>query len=172
MNTVQKFEARQLEKLRTTKEIPQFSPGDTLKVSVRIKEGDRERLQAYEGICIARAGTGLNETFTVRKISYGEGVERVFPLWSSTVANIELVRRGSVRRAKLYYLRDLRGKSARITERTSGHGMEDGMEEGAVEQRAEKAAAKAEKAAAKKAKKDAAPKKEKKAKAPKKAKAE
>jgi large subunit ribosomal protein L19 len=169
MNTVQKFEAKQVAKLREGKTIPEFAPGDTLKVGVRIKEGERERVQSYEGICISRAGSGLNETFTVRKISYGEGVERVFPLWSSTVASIELVRRGSVRRAKLYYLRDLRGKSARISERTTGHGMEDGMEEGITEQRAEKAAAKAEKAAAKKAKKDAAPKKEKKEKKAKKA---
>lgn len=124
MNTVQKFEARQLEGLKTTKEIPVFSPGDTIKVNVKVREGTRERIQAYEGVCIGRKGSGLNETFTVRKISYGEGVERVFPLWSSRVDSIELVRRGSVRRAKLYYLRDRRGKSARISERTTGHGLE------------------------------------------------
>ncbi len=124
MNTLQKFEAKQLEKLKGTKEIPAFDPGDTIKVNVKVKEGTRERIQAYEGVCIAREGSGINESFTVRKISYGEGVERVFPLWSSRVDSIELVRRGSVRRAKLYYLRDRRGKSARISERTTGHGIE------------------------------------------------
>ncbi len=124
MNTLQKFEAKQLEKLQGTKEIPNFSPGDTLKVNVKVKEGTRERIQAYEGVCISREGAGINESFTVRKISYGEGVERVFPLWSSRVDSIELIRRGSVRRAKLYYLRDRRGKSARISERTTGHGIE------------------------------------------------
>lgn len=125
-NVLQKFEARQVEKLTGKKEIPNFSAGDTLKVNIRIKEGERERLQAYEGICIARFGSpdNINASFTVRKISLGEGVERVFPLYGPTVDSIELVRRGSVRRAKLYYLRDRRGKSARITERTSGHGME------------------------------------------------
>lgn len=124
MNVLQKFEAKQLEKLKETKEIPAFDPGDTIKVNVKVKEGTRERIQAYEGVCIAREGGGINQSFTVRKISYGEGVERVFPLWSSRVDSIEVVRRGSVRRAKLYYLRDRRGKSARITERTSGHGIE------------------------------------------------
>ncbi len=124
MNILQKFEAKQLEKLKETKEIPAFDPGDTIKVNVKVKEGTRERIQAYEGVCIAREGGGINQSFTVRKISYGEGVERVFPLWSSRVDSIEVLRRGSVRRAKLYYLRDRRGKSARITERTSGHGIE------------------------------------------------
>ena len=124
MNTLQKFEAKQLEKLQGTKEVPNFGPGDTIKVNVKIKEGTRERIQAFEGVCIAREGSGINESFTVRKISYGEGVERVFPLWSSRVDSIDLVRRGSVRRAKLYYLRDRRGKSARISERTSGHDIE------------------------------------------------
>ena len=124
MNTLQKFEAKQLEKLKGTKEIPDFDPGDTIRVNVKVKEGTRERIQAYEGVCISREGGGINESFTVRKISYGEGVERVFPLWSSRVDSIDLVRRGSVRRAKLYYLRDRRGKSARITERTTGHGIE------------------------------------------------
>ena len=124
MNTLQKFEAKQLESLKETKEIPYFGPGDTIKVNVRVKEGTTERIQAYEGVCIAREGKGINESFTVRKISYGEGVERVFPLWSTRVASIELVRHGSVRRAKLYYLRDRRGKSARISERTTGHGIE------------------------------------------------
>jgi large subunit ribosomal protein L19 len=124
MNTLQKFEAKQLEKLQATKEIPNFGPGDTVKVNVKVIEGTRERIQAYEGVCIARHGSGLNESFAVRKISYGEGVERVFPVWSSRVDSVELIRRGSVRRAKLYYLRDLRGKAARIVERTTGHSIE------------------------------------------------
>ena len=129
MNTLQKFEAKQLEQLKESKQIPDFSAGDTLKVNVRVKEGTRERIQAYEGVCISRKGSGINEMFTVRKISYGEGVERVFPVWSSRIDSIELVRRGSVRRAKLYYLRDLRGKKARISERTDGHGIERIAEE-------------------------------------------
>lgn len=125
-NTLQKFEARQVEKLAGKKEIPAFSPGDTLKVNIKIKEGERERIQAYEGVCIARFGSesNINASFTVRKISLGEGVERVFPLFSPVIESIELIRRGDVRRAKLYYLRDRRGKSARITERTTGHGLE------------------------------------------------
>ncbi len=121
MNILEKFEAKQLEKLKTTKEVPAFGPGDTVKVNVKIKEGTRERIQAYEGVCISREGGGINENFTVRKISYGEGVERVFPLWSNRIDSIELIRRGAVKRAKLYYLRDRRGKSARIKERTTGH---------------------------------------------------
>ncbi len=124
MNVLQKFEAKELAKLQATKEIPAFGPGDTVKVNVRVVEGTRERIQAYEGVCISRHGEGINENFTVRKISYNEGVERVFPIWSSRVDSVELVRRGSVRRAKLYYLRDLRGKSARIVERTAGHDIE------------------------------------------------
>src|SRR5690606_15967181 len=126
-NTLQKFEARQLEKANVnSKKFPKFSPGDTVKVNVRIKEGNRERVQAYEGVVIARSGseTNLNASFTVRKISLGEGVERVFPLHSPAIESVELVRRGDVRRAKLYYLRDRRGKSARIVERTTGHGLE------------------------------------------------
>lgn len=126
-NTLQKFEARQLEKSnQNSKNFPDFSAGDTVRVNVRIKEGNRERIQAYEGVCIGRSGsiTNLNASFTVRKISLGEGVERVFPLHSPVIETIELVRRGSVRRAKLYYLRDRRGKSARIVERTTGHGLE------------------------------------------------
>lgn len=124
MNTLQKFEAKQLEKYQEGKSYPDFAPGDTVKINVRIKEGTRERIQAFEGVCIARAGKDINATFTVRKISYGEGVERVFPLWSSRIDSIELIRRGSVRRAKLYYLRDRSGKSARIAERTTGAGIE------------------------------------------------
>lgn len=117
MNTLQKFEASQVAKLLESKTIPDFGPGDTVKVNVKIVEGNRERVQAYEGVCISRHGHGVNESFTVRKISYGEGVERVFPLLSPRIESIELLRRGSVRRAKLYYLRDLRGKKARITEK-------------------------------------------------------
>jgi large subunit ribosomal protein L19 len=125
MNLLQKLEAEQVAKLTSGKKIPAFSPGDTLKVNVKVVEGDRERIQAYEGVCIARKNAGLNSNFTVRKISYGEGVERVFPLYSPRLESIEVIRRGDVRRAKLYYLRDRRGKSARISERTTGHGMED-----------------------------------------------
>lgn len=117
MNVLQKFEATQVEKLTAGKTIPAFRPGDTVKVNVKIIEGTRERIQAYEGVCIAREGHGVNESFTVRKISYGEGVERVFPLLSPRIETIELVRRGTVRRAKLYYLRGLRGKKARIVEK-------------------------------------------------------
>lgn len=138
MNVLQKFEAKQAEKLRSLKEIPAFAPGDTVKVNVKIREGGRERVQAYEGVCISREGSGVNESFTVRKISYGEGVERVFPVLSPRIDSIELLRRGSVRRAKLYYLRDRRGKSARITERTTGHGMEDKSEAKSVKKEAVK----------------------------------
>ncbi len=145
MNVMEKFEAKQLQKLKTDKTIPEFSPGDTLKVNVKVVEGTRERIQAYEGVCIGRAGSGVNENFTVRKISYGEGVERVFPLLSPRIESIELVRRGSVRRAKLYYLRDLSGKSARITERTSGHGFENAADD--AETAAAPKAKKAKKAA-------------------------
>jgi large subunit ribosomal protein L19 len=117
MNTLQKFEATQVAKLTAGKTIPDFRAGDTVKVNVKIVEGTRERIQAYEGVCIAREGHGVNESFTVRKISYGEGVERVFPLLSPRIETIELIRRGTVRRAKLYYLRGLRGKKARIVEK-------------------------------------------------------
>src|SRR4029079_10074633 len=121
MNLIQTLEKEQLEKLSAGNAIADFSPGDTVIVNVKVKEGDRTRVQAYEGVCIGRSGGGLNESFTVRKISYGEGVERVFPLLSPMVDSIKLVRRGKVRRAKLYYLRNLRGKSARIAE-GSHHG--------------------------------------------------
>jgi large subunit ribosomal protein L19 len=117
MNVIEELEKEQMAKLSAGKEIPDFQPGDTLVVNVKVVEGDRTRVQAYEGVCIARSGGGLNENFTVRKISYGEGVERVFPLYSPTVDSIKVVRRGKVRRAKLYYLRERRGKSARIVER-------------------------------------------------------
>ncbi|WP_262270254.1 MULTISPECIES: 50S ribosomal protein L19 [Microvirga] len=116
MNLIQQLEQEQIAKLAKT--IPDFQPGDTVIVNVKVKEGERSRVQAYEGVCIARSGGGLHESFTVRKISYGEGVERVFPLYSPLVESIKVVRRGAVRRAKLYYLRDRRGKSARIAERT------------------------------------------------------
>jgi len=117
MNIIEQLEKEEMARL--SKPVPEFAPGDTLKVGVKVKEGDRERVQAYEGVCIGRAGSGLNESFTVRKISFGEGVERVFPIYSPAVASIEVVRRGKVRRAKLYYLRDRRGKAARIAEKAS-----------------------------------------------------
>jgi large subunit ribosomal protein L19 len=117
MNLIKELENEQVAKLTAGKEIPDFQPGDTVVVNVKIVEGERTRVQAYEGVCIGRAGAGLNENFTVRKISYGEGVERVFPLYSPMIDSIKVVRRGQVRRAKLYYLRGRRGKSARIVER-------------------------------------------------------
>ena len=117
MNLLKEIENEQMAKLSAGKEIPEFQPGDTVIVNVKIVEGERSRVQAYEGVCIGRAGGGLNENFTVRKISYGEGVERVFPLYSPMINSIQVVRRGKVRRAKLYYLRGRRGKSARIFER-------------------------------------------------------
>ena len=117
MNIIEKIEKEQLEKLSSGKQIPDFNPGDTIKVDVKVVEGTRERIQAFEGVCIARGGKGINESFTVRKISYGEGVERVFPLFSPKISAITLVRKGKVRRAKLYYLRDRRGKAARIVEK-------------------------------------------------------
>ena len=122
MNIIQKLEQEQLHELVAKRPVPQFEPGDTVKVNVKIVEGDNTRIQAYEGLCIARSGQGINESFTVRKISYGEGVERVFPLYSPMLDSIQVVRRGQVRRAKLYYLRGLRGKAARIFERTDVRG--------------------------------------------------
>ena len=117
MNVIEEIEKEQVAKLTANKEIPDFQPGDTVIVNVKIVEGDKARVQAYEGVCIGRAGSGLHQNFTVRKISYGEGVERVFPLYSPMLESIKIVRRGKVRRAKLYYLRGLRGKSARILEK-------------------------------------------------------
>jgi large subunit ribosomal protein L19 len=128
MNLIQELEKEQMTKLSADKEIPDFQPGDTLLVNVKVVEGDKSRIQAYEGVCIGRAGSGLNENFTVRKISYGEGVERVFPLYSPMIDSIKVVRRGKVRRAKLYYLRGLRGKRARIVEKTGATGGEDAAE--------------------------------------------
>lgn len=119
MNIVEQIEKEQVEKLSSERPIPEFGPGDTVKVNVRVIEGTRERVQAYEGVCIARKNDGLNSAFTVRKISYGEGVERVFPLYSPRLDSIEVIRRGKVRRAKLYYLRGRRGKSARIAEKNT-----------------------------------------------------
>lgn len=118
MDLIRQLEAEQAQKIAAQRTLPDFSPGDTLRVQVRVTEGTRTRVQAFEGVCIARSGAGLHENFTVRKISYGEGVERVFPIFSPLVEGVEVVRRGKVRRAKLYYLRDRRGKSARISENT------------------------------------------------------
>jgi large subunit ribosomal protein L19 len=118
MNLLKQLEQEQMAKLSAGKEIPDFQPGDTVIVNVKIVEGERSRVQAYEGVCIARSGSGINENFTVRKISYGEGVERVFPVYSPMIESVKVIRRGKVRRAKLYYLRDRRGKSARIVERS------------------------------------------------------
>jgi large subunit ribosomal protein L19 len=117
MNIIQTLDAEQIAKLTAAKPIPTFAPGDTLRVNVQVKEGERSRIQAFEGLCIARSNRGINSSFTVRKISYGEGVERIFPLYAPTIADITVVRRGDVRRAKLYYLRGRRGKSARIAEK-------------------------------------------------------
>jgi large subunit ribosomal protein L19 len=124
MNLLKQIEQEQITKLTANTEIPEFGPGDTLIVNVKVVEGERTRLQAYEGVCIARSGGGINQSFTVRKISYGEGVERVFPLYAPLVDSIKVVRRGKVRRAKLYYLRGLRGKKARITEKQDNQAAE------------------------------------------------
>ena len=134
MNLIKQLEQEQMAKLTAGKTIPDFEPGDTLIVNYKVVEGERSRIQAYEGVCIGRAGSGLNENFTVRKISYGEGVERVFPLYSPMIDSIKIVRRGKVRRAKLYYLRGRRGKAARIGEKQDYRGPEG------LAQEAEKAA--------------------------------
>ena len=131
MNLLQQFEQKQLEKINA--KIPEFAPGDTIRVNVKVVEGTRERIQAYEGVCISRKNAGINSSFTVRKISYGEGVERLFPLHSPRLESIVLVRRGAVRRSKLYYLRGLRGKSARITERSDYAAAEPSVEKKAEE---------------------------------------
>jgi large subunit ribosomal protein L19 len=135
MNLIQQLEKEQVAKLSAGKEIPDFGPGDTVLVNYKVVEGERSRIQGYEGVCIGRAGSGLNENFTVRKISYGEGVERVFPLYSPMIDSIKIVRRGKVRRAKLYYLRGRRGKAARITERQDHRPGEEAAE--AVDKAAE-----------------------------------
>ncbi|MEO1702793.1 MAG: 50S ribosomal protein L19 [Pseudomonadota bacterium] len=161
MDIIRQLEAEQAAKIIEKRQFPDFSPGDTLRVQVRVTEGKRTRLQAYEGVCIARAGSGLNENFTVRKISYGEGVERVFPMYSPLVEEVTVVRRGKVRRAKLYYMRGLRGKKARITENTNARArkLNDAERQAIAEEKArieaEKIAA-AEELAAQKAAEDAA----------------
>ena len=128
MNLLKQIENEQVAKLTAGKEIPDFQPGDTILVNVKVVEGERTRIQAYEGVCIARAGAGFQESFTVRKISYGEGVERVFPLYSPMIDSIKIVRRGKVRRAKLYYLRGLRGKAARIAEKQDHRPADESVE--------------------------------------------
>ncbi|MBV8791560.1 MAG: 50S ribosomal protein L19 [Pseudolabrys sp.] len=163
MNLIAQLEKEQMDKLSKGKTIPDFEPGDTVLVNVKVVEGERTRIQGYEGVCIGRSGSGLNESFTVRKISYGEGVERVFPLYSPMIDSIQVLRHGKVRRAKLYYLRNLRGKSARISER-EGFAAEDAAAAAAAHDtklKVEGEAAPAEKkAAAPKKEKAAAPKKE------------
>jgi large subunit ribosomal protein L19 len=161
MNIIAQLDAEQAAKIEASRKFPEFSAGDTLRVQVRVTEGKRTRLQAFEGVCIARSGAGLNESFTVRKISYGEGVERVFPICSPLVEAVEVVRRGKVRRAKLYYMRDRRGKSARIVENTNTRArkLNDAERQAVAEQKAhleaEKAAA-AQALAAEKAAEEAA----------------
>ncbi|TLP47050.1 50S ribosomal protein L19 [Cohaesibacter sp. CAU 1516] len=147
MNIIEQLEQEQMAEVAAKREIPEFSPGDTVRVNVRVTEGTRTRVQAYEGLCIARSGGGLNENFTVRKISYGEGVERVFPVYSPMIDSLEVVRRGKVRRAKLYYLRERRGKSARIAEATNvrARRLNDVTKAKAAEERAAVKAARAEK---------------------------
>jgi large subunit ribosomal protein L19 len=144
MDIIAQLDAEQAAKLSAGKTIPEFQPGDTVIVNVKVKEGERTRVQAYEGVCIARNGGGINQSFTVRKISYGEGVERVFPLYSPNIDSIKVVRRGKVRRAKLYYLRDRRGKAARIAEKMETPAAKAAREAAKKEA---KAAAKAKKAA-------------------------
>ncbi|MEM8798238.1 MAG: 50S ribosomal protein L19 [Pseudomonadota bacterium] len=155
MNIIQELEKEQMDAVNAQRAMPEFSPGDTVRVNVRVTEGTRTRVQAYEGVCIARKGSGLNESFTVRKISYGEGVERVFPVFSPIIDSVQVVRRGKVRRAKLYYLRDRRGKSARIAEATDirTRRIQDGERQAAAEAKAQK---EAEKLAAKQAAEEAA----------------
>lgn len=145
MNIIEQLDQEQIGKLTSDKSIPEFSPGDTVRVNVKVIEGSRERVQAFEGVCIGRKNRGISSSFTVRKISYNEGVERIFPLYSPMIQSVELIRRGDVRRAKLYYLRGRRGKSARIAEKTSG-----AAGKAAASERAEASAAK--KAASRKAK--------------------
>ncbi len=117
MNMIEEIEREEIDRVMAARELPEFGPGDTVRINVKVTEGSRERVQAFEGVCIARKNRGLNSSFTIRKISYGEGVERVFPLYSPVIDSIQVVRRGAVRRAKLYYLRGRRGKSARIAEK-------------------------------------------------------
>lgn len=153
MNIIEQLESEQMAALSADRTFPDFGPGDTVRIDVKVVEGTRERIQAFEGVCIARRSDGMNSSFTVRKISYGEGVERVFPLYSPRIAGVELIRRGKVRRAKLYYLRGLTGKSARIAEKTTGvAGKADAKDRAAaLEQKAVRQANQAELAAAKQA---------------------
>ncbi|EAV42733.1 50S ribosomal protein L19 [Roseibium aggregatum] len=155
MNIIEQLNAEEMAKIEEQRKLPEFSPGDTVRVNVKVTEGTRTRTQAYEGVCIARSGGGINESFTVRKISYGEGVERVFPIYSPMLEGVEVVRRGKVRRAKLYYLRDRRGKSARIVENTNARSKRLN-EEVRAELSAAKVAAAEAKAAAKEAAENAA----------------
>jgi large subunit ribosomal protein L19 len=141
---IRQLEAEQAAKIEEKRKLPDFQPGDTVRVQVRVTEGTRTRVQAYEGVCIARSGAGLNENFTVRKISYGEGVERVFPVYSPIVEGVELVRRGKVRRAKLYYLRGLTGKAARIAEKKDNRTQAEREADKAAAAKAEAAKAAAE----------------------------
>jgi len=147
MNIIEQLNAEEMAKIEAQRKLPEFSPGDTVKVNVKVTEGNRTRTQAYEGVCIARSGGGINESFTVRKISYGEGVERVFPVYSPMLEGVEVVRRGKVRRAKLYYLRDRRGKSARIVENTNARSKRLNEEVRAEANAAKAAAAEAKQAA-------------------------
>ena len=133
MNLLQTLEAEQLAKLAKARPVPRFDPGDTVRVSVKVVEGERERIQAFEGVCIGRKNAGINSSFTLRKISYGEGVERIFPLYSPRISAIEVMRHGAVRRAKLYYLRGRTGKAARIAERSHEVGETEAPETGAAE---------------------------------------
>ena len=153
MNLIDQLAQEQIAKLTAGRAVPDFAPGDTLRVSVKVVEGDRSRVQAFEGVCIARSNASLNSSFTVRKISYGEGVERIFPLYSPNVTKIEVVRRGDVRRAKLYYLRGRTGKSARIAEKQTSQGEAAVASDLPVEASAPETAAQTEARAAKKAKK-------------------
>ena len=156
MDIIRQLEAEQAAKIESKRKLPEFQPGDTVRVQVRVTEGTRTRVQAYEGVCIARSGAGFQENFTVRKISYGEGVERVFPVYSPLVESVDVVRRGKVRRAKLYYLRDRRGKSARIVENTGTRARIEAEKVAAAEAlAAEKAAADAAEAKAAKEAADA-----------------
>jgi len=156
MNVIEEINKEQMDKLAAESNLPIFAPGDTLIVNVKVVEGTRERVQAFEGVCIARKNSGLNSAFTVRKLSYGEGVERVFPLYSPTIDSIEVVRRGAVRRAKLYYLRGLTGKAARIAEKTSGFAAKVANEEKRVAAELKKASGQAKKTKKAKAAEDKA----------------
>ncbi len=147
MNIIEQLDKEQMAKIEEARKLPEFSAGDTVRVNVKVTEGTRTRTQAYEGVCIARSGGGLNESFTVRKISYGEGVERVFPVYSPMLEGVEVIRRGKVRRAKLYYLRDRRGKSARIVEATNARARRLNDEARAEAHAAREAAAAAKQAA-------------------------